>query len=212
MGIRTCGELGRAPLAELTARFGVTGKRLRDMGRGIDRAPVASQEEQEAEESRSIGHSMTLEQDCGDREQIERHILQLSEKVGRRMRRSGYFGRTVSLTLRYADFTTFSRRQTLRRSVRHGLDIYGAVVALFRRIGLEQPIRLVGVIVSGLERNGEQVPLFPAERRQAFLSGAMDAINDRYGDQTVTWATLALAARHERVISPAWRPGGAREY
>jgi len=128
------------------------------------------------------------------------------------MRRSGYYGRTVSLTLRYADFTTFSRQRRLQRSVRHGLDIYAAAVAIFRELSLEQPVRLLGVSVSGLERSAEQVPLFLFERRQAFLSGAMDTINDRYGDFTVTWGTLAQRAHHERVLSPAWRPGGAREY
>jgi len=212
MGIRTCGELGRAPLQMLTARFGVAGERLRDMGRGIDRSEVVPLAEQEAEESRSIGHSMTLEWDSSEREQLERHVLQLAEKVGRRMRRSGYYGRTVSLTLRYADFTTFSRQRRLQRSVRHGLDIYAAAVSIFRELSLEQPVRLLGVSVSGLERSAEQVPLFLFERRQAFLSGAMDTINDRYGDFTVTWGTLVQRAHHERVLSPAWRPGGAREY
>ena len=212
MGIRTCGELGRTPLARLTARFGILGERLRDMGLGMDDDPVVSRAEQDEEESKSVGHSMTLEQDSGDRSQIERHLLQLCEKVGRRMRRGGYTGRTVSLIFRYADFQTFSRQQRLRRSVNHGLDIYAAAAAIFGRLKLEQPVRLIGVSVSGLERQLEQFPLFEDERRRTFTAEAMDEINDRYGDFTVTWGTLADRYRHERVISPAWRPGGNREY
>ncbi len=212
MGIHTCGELGRAPFAKLTARFGVLGERLRDMGQGVDDDPVVSRAEQDEEKSKSVGHSMTLEQDCGDLDMIQRHLLQLCEKVGRRLRRGGYTGHTVSLTLRYADFHTFSRQQRFHRPVDHGLDIFAAASAILERISLEQPIRLVGVSVSGLDRQMLQVPLFEEERKRKFTAEAMDDINDRYGDFTVTWGTLAERYRHERVISPAWRPGGDREY
>ncbi|MEK6744876.1 MAG: DNA polymerase IV [Nitrospirota bacterium] len=212
MGIRTCGELGRAPLAKLTAPFGILGERLRDMGRGIDDDPVVSRAEQDEEDSKSVGHSMTLDQDCGELEMIQRHLLQLCEKVGRRLRRGGYTGRTVSLTLRYADFQTFSRQQRLPRPVEHGLDIFATASAILARISLDQPVRLVGVSVSSLERHMSQVPLFSDERKRKFTTEAMDDINDRYGDFTVTWGTLAERYQHERVISPAWRPGGDREY
>ncbi len=212
MGIRTCGELGRAPLRQLTARFGIVGERLRDMGLGIDDDPVISPELQSKEESKSMGHSMTLDEDCSDISMIERHMLQLSEKVGRRLRRGCYRGSTVSLTLRYADFHTFSKQKRLHHTINHGLDIYAAAAALLREIRIEQAIRLVGVSVSGLDRYAVQVPLFEEERRRTFLAETMDEINDQHGDFTVTWGTLASRYRHERVISPAWRPAGDRQY
>jgi DNA polymerase-4 len=212
MGIRTCGELGRTPLRKLTARFGIVGERLRDMGLGIDNDPVVPLARQHEEESKSIGHSMTLTEDCSDIEMLEQHVLQLSEKVGRRLRRGSYHGDTVSLTLRYADFQTFSRQRRLRHAVNHGLDIYSAVREILRTIRREQTIRLVGVSVSGLARNVVQMPLFDEERRRTFVAEAMDDINDRYGEFTITWGTLADRYRHERVISPAWRPAGDRQY
>jgi DNA polymerase-4 len=196
----------------LTARFGIAGERLRNMGQGIDGDEVASQGEQDQEEAKSIGHSMTLDRDSDDREELERHILQLSEKVGRRLRRGGYRGRTVTLTLRYADFRTFSRQRRLDHGVSGGLDIFASACDLFRKITLEQPVRLIGVGIANLDRDLAQVPLFDVQRKQRFVTDAMDAINDRYGDFTVTWGTLADRFHHERVISPAWRPGGAREY
>jgi DNA polymerase-4 len=179
---------------------------------GIDDDPVVSRAEQDEEESKSVGHSMTLDQDCGDRDLIQRHLLQLSEKVGRRLRRGGYSGRTVTVTLRYSDFQTFTRQQRLHRPVDHGLDIFAAASAILESLSLEQPVRLVGVSVSGLQRQMAQVPLFTDERKRKFTAEAMDDINDRYGDFTVTWGTLVDRYRHERVISPAWRPGGDREY
>lgn len=212
MGIRTCGELGRAPLRQLTARFGFVGERLRNMGQGIDDEPVVSPHEQEEEEAKSMGHSMTLNEDCMESMMLERHLLQLCEKVGRRLRRGSYSARTVTLVLRYSDFHTFSRQKRLQHAVNHGLDIYASALSIFRGIKLELPVRLVGVSVSGLARNVAQLPLFADERKRKFVALAMDEINDRYGDFTVTWGTLAGRYEHERVISPAWRPAGDREY
>jgi len=212
MGIRSCGELGRVPLHRLTARFGIVGERLREMGLGIDDDPVVATESEAEGEAKSMGHSMTLNDDCSDLAMIERHILQLSEKVGRRLRRGSYIGRTVTLTLRYADFHTFSKQKRLRHAVNHGLDVYAAALDILRRTPLSQAVRLVGVSVSSLERNMSQLPLFRDERNRKFIADAMDELNDRYGDFTVTWGTLAERHQHERVISPAWRPTGDRQY
>ncbi len=212
MGIHTCGELGRAPLEKLVARFGVIGERLRDMGRGIDHDPVEAMESGREDAAKSMGHSMTLNEDCDDIAMIERHILQLAEKVGRRLRRGSYQGRTLSLTLRYADFHTFSRQKKLHHAVNHGLDIYAAAREILRELRLAQPVRLVGVSVAGLEKDATQVPLFDDERRRKHIAEAMDGINDRYGDFTVTWGTLVERYAHERIISPAWRPEGDRSY
>jgi DNA polymerase IV len=212
MGIHTCGELGRAPLRQLTARFGIVGERLHDMGLGLDDDPVIPLAEQDEEESKSMGHSMTFDEDCSDIGVIERHILQLSEKVGRRLRRGSYSGRTVSLTLRYADFHTFSKQKRLHHAINHGLDVHATATALLHEIKLQQAVRLVGVSVSSLERNASQVPLFVEERKRKFIAEAMDEINDQYGEFSVTWGTLARRHHHERIISPAWRPTGDRQY
>jgi DNA polymerase-4 len=211
MGIATCGELGRADIRDLRARFGVLGDRLRNMGQGIDDDTVVPLEHDDSD-ARSMGHSMTLAEDCSDPDTIERHILHLSEKVGKRLRRGLYRGRTVTLTLRYADFHTFTRQRKTQQSVNHGLDIHAIASTILHETLLEQPVRLVGVSVSDLERDLVQMPLFAEERTREFLADAMDEINDRYGSFTVTWGTLKERERHDRVISPAWRPVGDRQY
>jgi DNA polymerase-4 len=182
------------------------------MGLGMDDDPVEPMKPPEEGEAKSMGHSMTLDEDCSDTGMIERHILQLSEKVGRRLRRGLYSGRTVSLILRYADFHTFSKQHRLRHAVSHGLDLYTAARGILQEIELLQPVRLVGVSVSSLERNMVQIPLFMDEQKRKFALEAMDVINDRYGEFTVTWGTLIERYRHARVISPAWRPTGDRRY
>lgn len=208
MGIRTCGELGRASLHALRNQFGVIGERLKLMALGIDDSPVVPMEQEP--EAKSVGHSMTLDRDVSDMETLERHILHLSEMVGRRLRRGGYAGRTVTLTLRYANFDTFTRQSTVKSPMNNSIDIYMIAKDILERIRLRQPIRLVGVSVSNLTRNIGQIPLFPNDRARQAATRVMDEINDRYGDFFITWGALIERYYHKGVISPSWRPGGIK--
>ena len=210
LGICTCGQLGRYPVDILKRKFGVVGERLHCMGLGIDDSPVVPAEE--AEEVKSVGHSMTLKRDISSRGEIERYLLQLSEMVGRRARRYGVTGRTVHLTIRYADLSTFGRQETMPGHISHSDDIYRGALQILNGINLEQPVRLLGVRITGLSCQCEQLPLFEDERRKAFMVGAMDRVNNRFGDFTVTFGIL-LGHDEEKgshVISPAWKPEGIR--
>ncbi|HJW86565.1 MAG TPA: DNA polymerase IV [Candidatus Brocadiaceae bacterium] len=208
MGIRTCGELGRASAHALKNRFGVIGERLKLMAQGIDDSPVIPTEHEP--DAKSVGHSMTLDKDAHSTETLGRHVLQLSEMVGRRMRRNGYTGRTVALTLRYADFTTFTKRTTVETCTNSGLDIYQIAMDVLNAIRLQHPVRLVGVSVSNLTRNVAQIPLFAKDRNKQAAVRVMDKINDRYGDFNITWGTLIERYHHKGVISPSWKPDGVK--
>jgi DNA polymerase IV len=210
LGIQTCGQLGRFPVDILTRKFGVIGERLHLMGLGIDNSPVIPAED--ADEVKSVGHSMTLKQDITARADILRFLLQLSEMVGRRARRYQVAGKTVHLTIRYADFSTFGKQETLKHHVNQSEDIYRGAVQILDSIEPEQPVRLLGVRITNLCYQREQLPLFEEERRKAFMINAMDTVNDRFGDFTVTYGSL-LGNNDEKgshVISPAWKPGGIR--
>ena len=206
MGIKTCGELGRKDPALLKSRFGVIGEKLHLMGLGMDDSPVIPLEEEE--ELKSVGHSMTLEKDIWNRELIALHLLQLSEMVGRRLRTYGCQGRTVALTIRYADFTTFTKQQTLKDSITHTTDIYQTALRIISSIRLEQAVRLLGVSVSNLCKRAVQLCLFEKGKKKGLATQAMDEINGRYGEFTVTWGTLLMRYHHSGVISPSWRPEG----
>ncbi|MCF6148978.1 MAG: DNA polymerase IV [Candidatus Kuenenia sp.] len=208
LGINTCGELGRASVQRLKHKFGIIGERLILMGQGIDDSPVIPMEKES--DAKSVGHSMTLEEDISDREDIERYVLQLSEMVGRRLRKEGYSGRTVSLTLRYSDFSTFTRRKTIGIHINDGINIYFVALDVLNAIKLCHPVRLIGVSVSNLHKNHFQTPLFPAERAKQQVVYAMDEINNRYGEFSITWGTLMNRYHHKGVISPAWRPKGVK--
>lgn len=210
IGIRTCGELGRADMEQLVGRFGIIGRSLKTMGLGQDDRPVVPIGNEP--EAQSISHSMTLERDVSRLDEIEHHLLDLSEMVGRRARRNRYGGNVVALTLRYADFQTFSRQHRVKTFLNDGLEIYLEVRRIFRTLRLQQAVRLVGVSLSGLIPDTDQIPLFESDQRRRRLLAAMDGINDRFGDRTVRWSTLIAGHLHQTVISPAWRPKGVREY
>jgi DNA polymerase IV len=209
-GIRTCGDLGRFPVEILRGKFGIIGERLQRMGRGIDESPVITAEE--AEEVKSVGHSMTLERDISSPGEILKQLLLLSEMVGRRARRYNVRGKTVTLSIRYADFHTWVEKQeTLPAHINRSDDIYRAAATIMETLVLAQPVRLLGVRLSNLRYMEEQLPLFETERKKALMTFALDRVNDRYGDFTVTFGNLLEEEeKGSRVISPAWRPKGIR--
>jgi DNA polymerase-4 len=203
MGITTCGQLGKIPPDILERRFGLIGKMLYRMAKGMDESSVTPFGA--APDARSMGHSMTLDQDICSKDEIAGYILLLAEMVGRRLRSGGYAGRTVVLTLRYSDFCTFSRRMTVKRYITTGPQIYKVAMRILDGIRLRDAVRLVGVGLANLVKGRVQIPLFQGERKGEELVLAMDRVNDRYGEFTLTWGPL-MGGRKGRVVPPSWRP------
>jgi DNA polymerase-4 len=188
IGIFTCGQLGRFPVSVLTKRFGVTGERLHEMGLGLDDSPVVPFDE--GEDAKSISNSVTLEEDTSDPDFLKKVLLQLSERVARRMRREGCFGKRITLTIRYSDFYTFSRQKTLSSEINNGNEIFRHAHEIFLSILHPKPIRLLGVGMSLLKKEWCQLDLFDKRDRKDNLLKAMDRINERFGEWTLTWASL----------------------
>jgi DNA polymerase-4 len=209
MGIATCGELGRAPLDLLTGRFGIVGEHLKAMGEGRLERPL----EVVSPEPKSIGHSITLPKDIWKREDLTNCLLRLSERVGRRARRYGHRGKTITLTVRYADFTTFTRQTTLPASTNDTGEIYRSSVAILDGIRLRKSVRLLGISLSSFGAEGDQMLLFEEtdRKRKAALAKAVDTVNDKFGEHTITFASTITQEKGQRVISPAWRPSGVRK-
>jgi DNA polymerase-4 len=208
MSIRTSGELSRCPESLLTRRFGIIGERLKLMGLGADEDPVIAIGEEQA--AKSVGHSTTLPGDISDRDAIKRYILKLSEMVGRRARKYGLRGRKVSLTVRYPDFYTFTRMRTLPEPMNDTRSIYLHARSILDSARLKSAVRLLGVGISGIVKGCSQVPLFEEDRKRERLLGAVDGINDRFGEFTLSWAAVLEKKEEPGVISPSWRPEGVK--
>ena len=188
MGVFTCGQLGAAPVSILTKRLGVIGERLHEMGLGLDDSPVIPFDGEE--DAKSISHSVTLEEDTSDPNMLKKVFLQLSERVSRRMRKESFYGSRVGITVRYSDFYTFSKQKTLSQWINSGNDIFKHALELFESIPHPKPIRLLGVGVSLLKKEGCQLNLFEKREKKDKLLKAMDRVNERFGDWTLTWASL----------------------
>lgn len=211
MSIYTCGELGRCDEARLTKKFGIIGTRLKLMGQGIDHSPVIQFGEED--EVKSVGHSRTLERDIDDPAEIKRFLLQLSEMVGSRARKYSVSGKTIHLYVRYADFfTSWGKQTSLKNYINQSDEIYKAALSILATVELEQPVRLLGVCLSNLKHQAEQLPLFEDERKKLFATQAMDKINDRFGSMAVTFGSLVKdkAKSGSHVIPPSWRPDGIK--
>ena len=210
MGIFTCSELAIADERSLKRRFGVLGQTLINMGKGEDDSIVMPFGYQE--QAKSIGHSMTLERDITASDDILAYVLQLSDMVSCRMRREKLSGNVITVVIRYSDFHTFTRQQKIQDQTDDAQKIYLTAAGIIRKIKLEKPVRLLGVSVSGLQKKQKELYLFAPDAKRENLNKALDAVNDRFGEDALTFATLKSKEKHDKVISPAWRPFGARQY
>ena len=211
MNINTCGELGRCDEGRLTRKFGIVGRRLKQMGQGFDDSPVIQFGEED--EVKSVGHSSTLERDIDDPQEIRRFLPQLSEMVGSRARRYNVSGKTVHLYVRYADFfSSWGKQTTLKSYINLSDEIHRAALSILDTVELEQPVRLLGISLSNLKHQAEQLPLFEDERKKLFATQAMDKINERFGNMAVTYGSLVTGKKTagSHVIPPSWRPDGIK--
>ena len=161
-GIDTIGDLADRKDAWLSHTFGKRGPELKARALGIDNEPVVP-----SRETKSVSSETTFPRDVGDVDHMESVLRDLSQEVSDRLRKDGLRGRTVSIKLRLANFTTFTRQQTLMATVDDTDDIFRAARVLLRREmnpGLE--FRLLGVGISGFQDFG-QLPLFPLEEDES---------------------------------------------
>ncbi|MER6507950.1 DNA polymerase IV [Nonomuraea sp. NPDC001636] len=190
LGIRTVGDLARVPLGTLQRELGqAVGGHLATLAWGRDERPVTAHVP-----DKSIGNEETFAADVDDPEVIRRELLRLAERVAARMRKGGHVGRTVSVKLRRADFTTITRSRTLREPTDVAQVIYATACELFAAAGLQRVrLRLVGVRMENLRPAGEathQLGLGERETGWREAEQAMDKAIRRFGPDAVLPASL----------------------
>ncbi|MEV1178791.1 DNA polymerase IV [Nonomuraea sp. NPDC049784] len=190
LGIRTVGDLARVPPATLQRELGqAVGGHLAALAWGRDERAVTSHVP-----DKSIGNEETFASDVDDPEVIKRELLRLSERVAARMRKGGHVGRTVSVKLRRADFTTINRSRTLREPTDVAQVIYTTACELFEAAGLQRVrLRLVGVRMENLrpaEEATRQLSIGERETGWREAEQAMDKAIRRFGPDAVLPASL----------------------
>lgn len=186
LGIRTLGELAALDPVTATQVFGDYGRALVLRAAGVDTSEV-----HEERERKSLSKEHTFSHDIASAEEVESALRRLAAQVGERLRAKGLAGRTVTVKLRFGDFTTKTVRRTLPAPTDLESVFLPVALELLRHawspgIGL----RLLGLGISGFDEPSEQLDLFGSEqatetlRRRALAEG-VDAVRRRFGDDAL---------------------------
>lgn len=190
LGLHTVAEIAHTPKDTLQRAFGPhLGAKLHRLAWGEDSQPVVGRVRE-----RSIGSQETFGTDTDDPVLIKRELLRMSARTARRMRRARLVGRSVTLSLRMADFTELTRSVTLRTATDSTDEIYAHAVQVYDRLGLQRiRLRRVGVRVEHLTEATEtawQPDLLTPERGWREAERAVDALVERFGPHAVQRAVL----------------------
>ena len=204
-GIRTLGDVADMGEARAVRMFGKNGRTMYIRALGLDNAPVSA-----VEGVKSVSNEMTFASDLTERRDVESAIATMAAKVGRRLRRKGLCGRTLTLKMRFGDRTTRSVQRTLASPTDDEL----LCIPLLRDMANEVwrpgiPVRLIGVSIGGFGVAAVQESLFgndfqtdvegtaaasnarpdaiaDEERRRGLLR-ATDLVRDRFGEGAVSF-------------------------
>jgi DNA polymerase-4 len=216
LGIKKVGDLSQLEEGELEERFGKWGLALAGKARGEDAGGWFDAEVAADRDAKSISHEHTYNEDTAHQTQLESTLMRLSEMVGRRLRESNFYARTVQLKLRYKDFTTITRAHTLANPTQLDTEIFENIRALFRKNWKKgMQIRLLGVQASHFSSEAAQIDLLDGNRQQRWKDAlsAADKLRDKYGESSVGLAAGLRGAFRERTHeSPAGLPGKKKHH
>jgi len=179
LGIEIVEQLATHKQEQLEQVFGQWGSALYRKARGGD-----SYEFLIDAEPKSISHNHTFGEDTNNVAEMESLLSHLSQKASKRLREAGLSSRTLTLTIRYAGFQTYTRSHTVPEPMRLDADIFAIFLELFREHrDPKRKVRLLGVALSGLSHGGEQLDLLEADRREKLekLTKAADQLRDKFG-------------------------------
>ena len=195
MGIRTVADMRQLDIESMRAKFGINSEHFFRLARGLDTRPVVSDRH-----AKSISHETTFGRAIYSIENLVAWILELSDQVARRMRRYDIVGKTVNLKIRFGNFETITRAQTISGPSHCTRVLSEAAIELLQRTlapsgndRIDRGIRLLGMGVSNLSLPKQQTQgqLFDGEERQKQnrIDRASDAIRDRFGSGSLRRAT-----------------------
>jgi DNA polymerase-4 len=147
MGYPTLGDLQRAPVADLQARFGDNyGRDLHRRAHLHDDSPVET-----ARVSKSRSSETTFDTDIADPAELEANLRRMGRELAEGLQGRGTRGRTIRIKVRLDDWTTVTRARTVGRYVNDEATIIETAVELLRAYAPARPVRLLGVGVTGFE-------------------------------------------------------------
>ena len=190
LGLHTVGDIAHTPEQTLVRALGqASGSHLHALSWGRDERRVVPHEP-----DKSIGAEETFARDVDDPDVVRRELLRLAERTAGRLRTAGLAGRTISLKIRFADFTTITRARTLPEATDVAAVLYATARQLYEALGLDRArLRLVGIRVEGLvesESAPRQLLLGERAHGRREVEQAADRAGLRFGSGVVRPASL----------------------
>lgn len=193
------GDIANCKLEFLKSNFGKYGEELYRLANGIDNSQVVANP---IYDSKSISRSTTLPFDTNDAGYIRNILLSLAEEVGYEARKYGYKGKTIAISIKYDDFTTITRQQTVSPTYLTK-DIYKTALKLYEgNKGKNKLIRLLGVGLSNFEEDdSEQISLFDLletgndVHKEETIEKTIDKIRERFGNQKIIRGSMLKNGR-----------------
>jgi DNA polymerase-4 len=183
LGLHTIGDIAQTPRATLIRALGeASGASLYELAWGRDFREVSNDES-----DKSISAAETFTHDLDNPEEILREYLRLTEKASARLRDRELFAKTISIKVRFSDFTTISRSKTLSQPIDSTQEIYEVVRTLYKALKIDRArLRLVGVSLENLqEETHEQMLLGSREKGWREADTAIDRARARFGSSSV---------------------------
>ncbi|CAB4722064.1 MAG: DNA polymerase IV [Actinobacteria bacterium] len=195
LGLRTIEDIAKLPRTTLIRALGeANGASLYELAWGRDYRDVTPEEP-----DRSISAAETFPQDLDNPEEILTELLRLTERATARLRDRELFAKTISIKVRFADFSTINRSKTLPLPIDSTHDVYEVVKGLYQALRIERArLRLVGVSLENLSEGApHQMMLGEREVGWRQAEGAMDQARARFGKGSVRPARLIKASEDD---------------
>jgi DNA polymerase-4 len=195
MGIKTISELATLDKNIIVKTLGKFGSEIHLHANGIDNSPVLARM---SDDVKSIGRSTTLPGNISDIEKAKLVLMELADDIGMTVRKHGKKGRTVHIILKYSDFHVVTRQSTIPATC-STKEIYHSGCSLLEQNWSHfQPIRLIGISLSGFHKDcsSDQLSLFDQAQDNAKseknkrIDSAMDKIRSKHGAEIITLAAL----------------------
>jgi len=188
IGLNRVSDVARASLPRLRKAVGVAvAEHLYALAHGHDDRAVVPESV-----DKSVGAEETFEVDHTDRGILKQELLRLSERTAATLRRRDLRGRTVSIKVRFGDFTTITRSRTLPVATDVTQEIYRTACRLLEEQTPPGAVRLIGVRMEQLEEGGAggQLLLDAPDRGWREADQAADQARAKFGGAAVRPASL----------------------
>jgi len=150
------------------------------------------------EQLKSAGASYTLPKNTYDKNYLYQILIQLVEKVCRRLRKNNLSAKTTAYFLRFEDFSHWGERKTWTHYLYDEVRFFEWAKSQIEKLIFPKAVRLIGFRAGNVIESNNQMPLFIRERKKFLLAKYLDKINDIYGERTIHSAAMLDVPRLKR--------------